>query len=288
VDNIIPFEKHADGPRRIRSLPPTISSLASVDRNATIGDNVQIGPFCVVGPDAVIGEGTVLENSVTIRGRVTIGRNNRIFPGVVIGGEPQDVAYDGSPTEVIIGDRNTIRECVTINRATTKEDGVTTVGNDCFFMAGVHIAHDCRVGNHIRIANATLLGGHVHVHDYATISGNAGVHHFTRIGEYSFVTGVGRVIQDVPPYLLVEGNPSRPRCVNVVALKRNNFSRDVIRDISEAYRLLYRSRVGLATAREILRSNDQLCQQVNYMLDFIAYQQNGRHGRGREQIRRAA
>ncbi len=288
MDDIIPFEKHADDLRRARPMPPQISSLASVDRRAKLGNNVEIGPFCVVGPDAVVGDGTILANNVTLCGRVTLGRDNRIFQGVVIGGEPQDVGYDGSPTEVVIGDRNIIRECVTINRATTKEEGITTVGNDCFFMAGVHIAHDCRVGNHVKIANATLLGGHVHVLDFATISGNAGIHHFTRIGDYSFVTGVGRVIQDVPPYLLVEGNPSRPRCVNVVALKRNHFPNDVIRNISEAYRLIYRSRVGLTTAREILNGKNQLGPQVRHMLDFIAYQQDGRHGRGREQIRRAA
>lgn len=269
-------------------MPPKISSLASVDRRAQLGANVEIGPFCVIGPDAVIGDGTVLQNNVTLTGKVTLGRDNMLFPGVVIGGEPQDVNYDGSPTEVIIGDRNTIRESVTINRATTKEDGVTTVGNDCFFMACVHIAHDCRVGDSVKIANATLLGGHVHVSHHATISGNAGVHHFTRIGEYAFVTGVGRVIQDVPPFLLVEGNPSRPRCVNVVALKRNNFSNDAIKRINEAYRLIYRSRVGLETAREVLKSKDQWCPRVEHLLTFIQYQQDGKHGRGREQARRAA
>ncbi len=294
MDDIIPFQPGAGNSsnsgqaKRARPEPPSISSLASVDRKAKIGNGVEIGPFCVVGPDVVVGEGTVLENNVTLCGHVTLGKNNRLFPGVVIGAEPQDVNFDGSPTEVIIGDRNTIRECVTINRATTKEEGVTTVGNDCFFMACVHIAHDCRVGNHVKIANATLLGGHVHVYDHATISGNAGVHHFTRIGNYSFVTGVGRVIQDVPPFLLAEGNPSRPRCVNVVALKRNNFSNDVIRKISEAYRLIYRSRVGLETAREVLQSKNQICAEVEHLLSFISYQQNGRHGRGREQSRRAA
>ena len=269
-------------------MPPNISKLASVHPDAIIENGVTIGPFCVVGPGAKIGSGTVLQNNVTISGRVTLGRDNILSPGSVIGGEPQDVAYDGTPTEVIIGDRNVIRECVTINRATTKEDQVTRVGSDCFFMACVHIAHDCNVGNHVKIANATLLGGHVHVSDHATISGNGGVHHFTRIGKYSFVTGVGRVIKDVPPFLLVEGNPSKPRCVNVVALKRNNFSNDTIRKINEAYRLLYRSRVGLENAREILRGKNYLCAEINHLLNFIEYQQDGKHGRGREQTRRAA
>ena len=288
MDEIISFEQHADQHRRAQDMPPKISSLASVDSRAIIENNVEIGPFCVVGPDVRIGAGTVLHNNVTLSGRVTLGRDNTVFPGAVIGGQPQDVNYDGTPTDVIIGDRNVIRECVTINRATTKERLVTSIGNDCFFMACVHIAHDCQIGNNVKIANATLLGGHVHVYDHATISGNAGVHHFTRIGNYSFVTGVGRVIQDVPPYLLVEGNPSRPRCVNVVALKRNNFSNETIRKINEAYRLLFRSRVGLENAREILRGKDYLCTEINHLLNFIQYQQDGKHGRGREQTRRAA
>ncbi len=283
VDEIFSFEEHAEQRRS-----PKISKLASVHRKAVIGDNVEIGPFCCVGPDVKIGAGTVLKNNVTLSGHVTLGRDNVIFPGAVIGAEPQDINYDGAPTLVQLGDRNVIRECVTINRATTKEDHVTSIGNDCFFMGCVHIAHDCKIGNHIKIANATILGGHVHVADQATISGNAGVHHFTRIGELSFVTGVGRVIQDVPPYLLVEGNPSRPRCVNVVALKRNKFSNETIRKVNEAYRLIYRSRLGLESAREILTSKNYICDEINHLLDFIQYQQEGKHGRGREQIRRAA
>lgn len=288
MDEIISFETNAQELRLSRPTPPKISSLASVDRNARIGNNVEIGPFCVVGPEVTIGDGTILQNGVTLTGKVTIGKKNMIHAGAVIGGEPQDIGYDGSPTEVIIGDRNIIRECVTINRATTKENRITKIGNDCFFMAGVHIAHDCVVGNHVKIANASLLGGHVHVFDHATISGNAGIHHYTRIGDYSFVTGVGRVIQDVPPFLLVEGNPSRPRCVNVVALKRNNFSNNDIKAITETYRLLFRSRVPLEMALDALRGQSLLGPHVEHMLEFIKYQQAGRHGRGREQTRRAA
>ncbi len=288
MDEILSFQMHADEMRLAQDRPPNISKLASVDRSAEIENNVEIGPFCVIGPNVKIGRGSRLRNNITVYGNVTIGRDNEIYPGAVLGAEPQDVGYDGTPTEVVIGDRNTIRECVTINRATTKEELVTTIGNDCFFMACVHVAHDCRIANNVKIANATLLGGHVHVMDHATISGNAGVHHYTRIGKFSFVTGVGRVIQDVPPYLLVEGNPSRPRCVNVVSLKRNKFSNDTIRKINEAYRLIYRSRVGLDNAREILRGKDYLCNEINHLLNFIQYQQDGKHGRGREQIRRAA
>ena len=148
-----------------------VEPTAVVDPRAELDDDVDIGPFCVVGPHAKIGRGTTLINNVTIMGRVTLGERNRIFPGAVLGGDPQDVSYRGSDTQVVIGDDNVIREGVTINRATEKEDGLTTLGNHCFIMAGVHIAHDCRVGDRVIMANATLLGGHVHVHDDATISG---------------------------------------------------------------------------------------------------------------------
>ena len=288
MDEIIPFQQHAEQLKRARPMPPQISKLASVDPKAKISSNVEIGPFCVVGPDVSIGRGTILRNNVTLSGRVTLGCENLLHPNVVIGGEPQDVHYDGTPTEVIVGDRNEFRECVTVNRATTKENLVTSVGDDCYFMGCVHVGHDCVVGNNVIIANGTMLGGHVHVFDRATISGAVGIHHYTRVGEYSFVTGVGRVIQDVPPFMLVEGNPSKPRCVNVIALKRNNFPNDIIKSISEAYRLLYRSRVGLENAKEILRGKKMLNPHILRLLDYVDCQQGGKHGRGRESTRKAA
>ena len=159
---------------------------------------------------------------------------------------------------MVIGDHNVIREGVTINRGTEKEDGVTTLGSHCFIMAGCHIAHDCRVGSRVIMANATLLGGHVHVHDDATISGGVAVHHFSTIGSFSFTGGLSRVLHDVPPYMLADGNPSRPRCINIVALKRNDFSADAIRALAEAHRLIYRAKVGLDHARELLRGGDLL------------------------------
>lgn len=207
-----------------------------------IGDDVDIGPFSVIGPHAHIGAGCRLHNHVTITGHVTIGEHNTIYPGVVIGGEPQDLSYRGSNTRVEIGDHNLIREGVTINRGTEKEDGVTRIGDHNFLMAYSHVVHDCRLGSHIVIANGTLLGGHVHVHDHASLSGAVAVHHYTSIGSYSFVGGLSRVLHDVPPFMLSEGNPARPRCINVVALKRNNFTPETINALAEAHRLLYRTR----------------------------------------------
>lgn len=260
---------------------------SAVDPRAKIAEDVEIGPFCTIGPQVTIGKGTRIENNVTIKGCVTIGQYNHIHPGVVIGGEPQDLSYQGSATEVRIGDHNVIRESVTINRATEKEDGITSVGSHCFLMAGGHIAHDCRIGDRVIMANNTMLGGHVHVHDYASLSGGVGVHHYATIGSYSFVGGLSRVLHDVPPYMLVEGQPARPRCVNVVALKRSGFPSDVINTLADAHRLLYRAKVGLDHAREIMRTNGQLYPQVNHLLSFIQNQQEGRHGRSRE-LRRAA
>ncbi len=264
-----------------------IAATAHIDPRAELGDDVRIGPFSYIGPEAVIGRGTVIENNVTIKGRTTIGEFNQIHPGAVIGGEPQDVSYTGSPTEVRIGNHNVIRESVTINRGTEKDRGITTVGDHCYFMACSHVAHDCMVGNHVIIANATMLGGHVHVEDHASLSGGVAVHHYASVGGFSFVSGVSRVLHDVPPFMLVEGVPTRPRCVNTVALKRNNFPKETIAALSEAHRLLYRAKVGLDHARDILRTNGRLVPQVNHLLTFVQEQQEGRHGRARD-VRRAA
>jgi UDP-N-acetylglucosamine acyltransferase len=264
-----------------------INDQASVDPRARIEDEVHIGPFCVIGPDVHVGRGTRLENNVTLMGRVMLGEYNHVYPGTVIGGEPQDVSYQGADTQVIVGDHNRIRECVTINRGSEKEDGVTCVGSHNFLMACCHVAHDCHVGNLCIITNNSLLGGHVHLHDHAMLSGAVAVHHYATIGSYAFVAGCSAVRHDVPPYMLAEGFPSRPRCINVVALKRNNFAPEVINALAEAHRLLYRAKVGLDHAREILRGNDMLMPDVNHLLSFIQFQREGRHGRGRES-RRAA
>jgi UDP-N-acetylglucosamine acyltransferase len=264
-----------------------IAPTAVIDPRAELGPGVEIGPFCVIGPLVTIGRGTQLLSHVTLMGRVTLGRFNRIFPFTVIGAEPQDVSYLGTDTQVILGDDNVIRESVTINRGTEKEEGITSLGDRCFLMAGCHVAHDCKLGNDVMLANATLLGGHVHVQNHAVLSGSVAVHHFTTIGSYSFVAGLSRVLHDVPPYMLVEGSPAWPRCVNNMGLKRNGFSQDDIRGLAEAHRLLYRGRVGLDHAREILRSNGMLLPPVNHLLQFIQQQHEGRHGRSRER-RRAA
>jgi UDP-N-acetylglucosamine acyltransferase len=264
-----------------------IAPNACIDPRAELDDDVAIGPFCVIGPNVRIGRGTRLENNVTLMGHVDLGENNHVYPGVVIGGEPQDVSYSGQQTRVLIGDHNIIRECVTINRGTEKDAGVTTVGSHNFLMACSHVAHDCWLGDNIILTNATLLGGHVHVHDHAILSGGVAVHHFATVGSYSFVAGMSCARHDVPPFMLVEGYPARPRCVNIVGLKRNNFPQEAIDALAEAHRLLYRAKVGLENAQEILRNSGMLGPEVNHLLCFVQGQSQGRHGRGRER-RKAA
>ncbi|TWT48633.1 acyl-ACP--UDP-N-acetylglucosamine O-acyltransferase [Botrimarina hoheduenensis] len=269
-------------------MPTKIAANAWIDPRAQIDEGVEIGPLCVIGAGARIAAGTRLINSVTIMGRVDIGRDNVIYPGSVIGGEPQDISYSGAETLVEIGDGNLIREGVTINRASEKEDGITRVGNHNFLMASAHVAHDCKLGDHIIIANGTLLGGHVHVADRASISGGVAVHHYTTIGSFSFIGGLSRVLHDVPPYMLCEGSPARPRCINIVALKRNNFTSEDINCLAEAHRLIYRSKVGVQAAQDVLSSSGKISPAVANLFDFIEGQTEGRHGRGRDGKKRAA
>lgn len=294
--DIVPFDEnlrqHASGQKSslapAEPMSPKISKLAVVDPRAQIADDVEIGHFCVIGPNAKIGRGTKLYNNVTILGDVTIGEDNLISPNAVLGGHPQDTSYRGTETKVVIGDRNVIRECVTINRASEKEDGYTRVGSDCYFMGNVHIAHDCNVGDRVIIGHGSMLGGHVHIDHHATLSGSVAVTHYGAVGSYTFVGAGSRVMQDIAPYMLADGSPARPRCINIVALKRNNFAPRVISTLNEAYRLMYRARVGLENAREILESRGDLIPDIQHLFASIEYSQAGRHGRGREQTRKAA
>jgi len=260
---------------------PKISPLAAVAPTAVLGDGVEIGPFCFVGPEAKIGARTRLLNSVTVIGNTTIGTDNVISSGTCIGGEPQDISYRGTATQTIVGDRNTIRENVTINRASEKEQGITSLGSDCYIMACAHIGHDCFVGDRVILGQGSMLGGHSHIHSYATLSGCVAVTHFASIGSYCFIGGCSRVLQDIPPYMLADGNPARCKCTNVVSLKRNGFQKDTIVAINEAFRLLFRGRVGSDNAREILRSKDLLLPEIETMLSFLDCSRNGQHGRGR-------
>ncbi len=268
-------------------MATSIATNAWVDPRAEIDHEVEIGPFCVIGPGVKIGRGTQLLNNVTLMGNVTLGRDNLLYPNVVVGAEPQDISYQGGETSVEIGDANTLREGVTVNRASEKEDGVTRMGDRNLLMANAHVAHDCQLGSHIVIANGSLLAGHVHIQNHASISGGCAIHHFVTVGCYCFLGGLSKALHDVPPYMLVEGIAAKPRCINIVALKRSNFSTQAIDSLAAAHRLLYRTKVGLIHAREILQSKDQLTDEVENLLSFVEGQQEGKHGRGRE-VRKAA
>ncbi len=264
-----------------------IAPTAAIDPQAIIEDDVEIGHFCVVGPHVKIGRGSILANHVTITGHTTIGEENHFFPGTVIGEAPQDLSYRGEPTRLEIGHSNVFRENVTVNRATMKEDGCTRVGNNCYLMTGVHIAHDCNIGDRVMLANNTMLGGHAHIHNDVTISGGVGISQFASVGCFAFVGAMSRVLHDVPPYMLAEGSPARPRCANIVALKRNNFSSDDIKALQNAFKLLYRSKVGAEHAAELLLGSGPIRPVLRHVFDFLEHSRGGRHGRGRDR-RRAA
>ena len=267
-----------------------ISPLAQVDPRAQLGANVEIGPFCVIGPDVVLGDGCLLQSNVVIVGHTTIGERNRFFPGAVIGGEPQDYCYKGGPTRVEIGDDNLFREGVTVNRGADKEDGVTRIGHRNFLMANSHVAHNCHVFNNTILTNGVLLGGHVHVHDYAIVSGNSAVHHFTTLGTGSFVGGMCRVVQDVPPYMMsVSADNPEVVTINIVGMRRRGVSETAIACVRKAFKLIYREhkKIDEIRAQFIAECEGILPLELLSVLNFVAWSGQGKNGRGREAIRQA-
>ncbi len=267
-----------------------ISPLAQVDSRAEIGNDVEVGPFCVVGPHAHIGDRCRLDSHVVITGNTRIGTDNRFFPQCVIGGDPQDYSYQGSPTRVEIGDGNTFREGVTVNRGAEKEDHTTRIGNHNLLMANSHVAHNCHIYDHVLIVNGVLLGGHVHMHDWSSVSGNSVVHHFCTIGTVAFVGGACRVVADVPPYMLAAGSDDPDiATINVVGMRRRGISSATIAIIRRAHRLIYRQHKKLGELREIFSAEfgDCLPIELARLLDFVEKQQAGKNGRAGEARRDA-
>ncbi|MBV8681715.1 MAG: acyl-ACP--UDP-N-acetylglucosamine O-acyltransferase [Caulobacteraceae bacterium] len=217
----------------------TIHATAIVDREANLGPDVEIGPYCIVGAGVTIGARTRLQSHVVLEGATQIGEDCVIHPFASLGAPPQSKGYRGEPTRLVVGDRNIIREHVTMHRGTATGRGVTTVGSDGFFMAGVHIGHDCIVGNDVTMANTATLGGHVVVEDCVGIGGLAAAHQFTRIGRHAFVGGMAGVNNDVIPFGNVWGNHAHLEGLNLVGLKRRGFSREVINTLRGAYRMLF-------------------------------------------------
>jgi UDP-N-acetylglucosamine acyltransferase len=226
-----------------------IHPTAIVDLKADIDSSVQIGPYAVVGPDVRIGAGTKIGPHTTIEGKTTIGTNNHIFQFASIGAAPQDKKYNNEPTELIIGNSNTIREFVTINRGTAQDQGVTRVGDDNWIMAYVHVAHDCIVANQCIFANSTNLAGHVQIGDWAILGGYTGIHQFCKVGAHA-MSGVGSVVlHDIPPFVMVSGNTAQAHGINTEGLKRRGFSADDIAQIRLAYKTLYKNGLTLVEAK---------------------------------------
>jgi len=252
-----------------------IHPTAIVAPQARLGDGVSVGPYAVIGPEVEIGEGTQIGPYVIIEGRTRIGRNNRIHGFVAIGGPPQDKKYGGEATAVEIGDGNTIREYVTINRGTALDAGVTRLGNDNWIMAYVHFAHDCRIGNHTVFANACQLAGHVEVGDWAVLGATTLVHQFVRIGVHSF-TGMGTYLdRDLPPYVRAAGNMARPYGINNEGLRRRGFPSETIAALKRAYRTLYRSALGLEEARRALAEQAECVAEVRWLVEFLEGSRRG-------------
>lgn len=252
-----------------------IHPTAIIDPRARIASDVEIGPYTVVGPDVEIGAGCWIGSHTVVTGHTRIGRRNRIFQFSSIGEVPQDKKYQGEPTRLEIGDGNTIREFCTFNCGTVQDAGVTRVGDDNWFMAYVHLAHDCRVGSHTVFANNASLAGHAHVGDYAILGGFTGVHQFYRIGAHS-ITGAGTIVlQDVPPFVTASGNTAKPYGINVEGLKRRDFSAETITRLKRAYKTLYRSGLTLEQARRRLALQVKECPEIQVMLDFLAGAKRG-------------
>ena len=247
-----------------------IHPLAHVDAGAIIGEGVQIGPFTSIGPGVEIGDGTRIGPHCSIHGPTRIGRDNHIHGHAAIGGEPQDKKFAGERTELVIGDANTIREFVSINRGTGSGGGVTRIGSHNWFLAYTHIAHDCQVGDHCVFSNNATLAGHVEVGDHVILSGFTGVHQFCRIGAHAFI-GMGAFVNgDVPPYLMIaQEDYGRPRGINSEGLKRRGFEPERVAAIKRAYRALYMSGANLADAKLQLATLAEGSADVRTFLDFI-------------------
>lgn len=246
-----------------RGIHPT----AVVHPKAELHETVTVGPHSVIGEHVRIGPETVVGPNVVIEGWTEIGEGNQIFPGAVIGMEPQDLKYNGAPSQVIIGNYNRIRECVTINRA-TEEGEATVLGDHNLLMAYVHVAHNCTIGEKVVITNSVMLAGHVHIESRARLGGGSGIHQFTHIGELAMVGGMSRIDRDVPPYLLAEGHPGKIRGPNLVGLKRANLPEVDLNTLKNAFRLLYRSEIPLEKALQTLRTWPE-SELLNHLLIFI-------------------
>jgi UDP-N-acetylglucosamine acyltransferase len=246
-----------------------IDSRAIISPKAELAPDVSVGPYAVIGDDVTIGPGTVVGSHAVVLGPTRIGAGNRIHQFASLGDAPQDKKYAGEPTRLEIGDRNVFREFTTVNRGTTKDEGVTRIGSDNLFMSYSHVAHDCRVGSNTVLANTATLGGHVHLGDWVIMGGFSGVHQFCKVGAHAFIGNNAAVTRDVPPYVMAVGQPAEPHSVNSEGLKRRGFTPENIRNIKNAFRILYRSDLRLEEAVKQLQALAAEQPELRALVDFI-------------------
>jgi UDP-N-acetylglucosamine acyltransferase len=252
-----------------------IHASAIVSDKAKIADDVEVGPYSIIGDDVKIDSGTRVDSHVVINGPTTIGKDNHIYQFASVGDDPQDKKYADEPTTLTIGDRNTIREFCTISRGTTQDKGQTIIGDDNWIMAYVHIAHDCVIGDKTIMANNATLAGHVHVGDWAIFAGFSGVHQFCHIGAHSFLGMYSGVNRDVPAYTMVAGTPGIPRGINSEGLKRRDFNTEQIRNIKEAYRLVYRKGLKLNEAMDEIAARCESQPELQLFLESLRSSDRG-------------
>jgi UDP-N-acetylglucosamine acyltransferase len=252
-----------------------IHPTAIIHPNARLADDVQVGAYSIIGEHVEIGAGTTIASHVVIEGHTRIGKNNRIFQFASLGSMPQDKKYAGEPTRLEIGDNNLIRECCTLNTGTVQDAGVTRVGSNNWILSYTHIAHDCQIGSNIVMSNSVQLAGHVHVDDYATLGAFVGAHQFCKVGAYAMVGAGSLLFQDLPPYLMVGGNPAAPHGINSEGLKRRGFSSEAIMSIKRAYKTLYRSGLSLEQAKQEINAQAAETPELKLFTDFIARSTRG-------------
>jgi len=256
-----------------------IHPTALIDPNAQLHPTVSVGAYSIIGPNVRIGADTIIGPHCMIDGHTTIGQNNHFYRFCSIGGMPQDKKYAGEPTQLEMGDRNMVREYVTINTGTVQDGGVTRLGSDNWIMAYVHVAHDCQIGNQTILANGVQMGGHVHIGDWAIVGGLAAVHQFGKIGAHSMTGGQSALHMDIPPYVMGSGNPCVPVGINVEGLKRRGFSPESISALRDAYKIIYRRGMSLADACAEIRNRQQnepaVAAALQPLLDFVEASSRG-------------
>jgi UDP-N-acetylglucosamine acyltransferase len=246
-----------------------IDPRAIVHINADLADDVKVGPFSIIGADVQIDSGTEIGPHVVIKGPTTIGKDNNIYQFSSIGEDPQDKKYADEVTRLEIGNRNIIREYCTMHRGTQQDRGLTLIGDDNLFMAYTHVAHDCVIGNHVIMANGATIAGHVHIGDQAILGGFTLVHQFTQIGQYSFSAMGSAITQDIPPFVMVGGRPTRPHGINSVGMERNGMPPEVIRQIRKAYKILYKNNLRLEDAIEQMEDMAGESNELSNMVSFL-------------------